>query len=196
MVTEHRRRGFPAALLPLTFGRASFTNGLVAVGAGCLGQWATDVGGPVAPFDVAAIVMIAGAVVVGATWPENYGDTETNQLTSPSKVALNHQKAAKAMDLIEEAAVAGEHRTMDRAVDSEDFDGAADRSSGSAATSSATGGSRPESLVKPDASCMDGILQACRRCVADSQIYYVCLIQSFFESSMCARKRIQRPMFS
>ena len=31
--------------------------------------------GPVAPFDAAAVVMLAGGVVVAFSWSENYGDS-------------------------------------------------------------------------------------------------------------------------
>lgn len=73
MVTEHKRR-FEGNDLSQTYSRATIINGLVAVAAGCLGQWASDIAGPVAPFDLAILFLLLGAVLVSATWPENYGD--------------------------------------------------------------------------------------------------------------------------
>ena len=51
-------------------------NGLVAILAGLLAHALVEYGklGPVAPFDAAAGVMVAGGVLVALTWTENYGD--------------------------------------------------------------------------------------------------------------------------
>jgi hypothetical protein len=82
MVTEHKSKNFPAASLSQTFSRATIANGLVGVGSGFLGQWASDRAGPVAPFDCAIAFMLIGGAIVLVTWAENYG----NQTASGSVI--------------------------------------------------------------------------------------------------------------
>ncbi|GLC35439.1 hypothetical protein PLESTB_000207000 [Pleodorina starrii] len=77
LVAEHNRRGFPATLLADTFSKAVFLGaGLVAILSGLAGNLLVEDLrlGPVAPFDAAIVVMLAGGVLVLATWGENYGD--------------------------------------------------------------------------------------------------------------------------
>lgn len=51
-------------------------NGLMAILAGLVASYLVDSlkMGPVAPFDAAIVVLLAGGVVIYASWPENYGD--------------------------------------------------------------------------------------------------------------------------
>lgn len=69
-------------------------NGLMAIVAGLFAQLLVSNFslGPVAPFDAAAAVMLAGGLVVLSTWSENYGD-------SSNKTSLQEQavKAGKAI---------------------------------------------------------------------------------------------------
>lgn len=86
LVAEHSRRGYDADLLGGTFARAVFVgNGLVAIVAGLAAHFLVETLalGPVAPFDAAATVLLAGGVVVAMTWTENFGDaTDRRPLTA------------------------------------------------------------------------------------------------------------------
>jgi len=75
MNAEHRKRGFPQAWVADTFGKASFINGLSAITAGILAQFACDAMGEIGPFKV-AIALTALALVFVVFWPENYGGKE------------------------------------------------------------------------------------------------------------------------
>jgi MFS family permease len=75
MNAEHRKRGFPQAWVADTFGKASFINGLSAIIAGVLAQFAADAMGEIGPFKV-AIALTALALVFVIFWPENYGGKE------------------------------------------------------------------------------------------------------------------------
>jgi MFS family permease len=79
MVTEHKKRQYPEAGVSQTYSRATILNGLVAVSAGFVGQWASDAAGPVAPFDAAIVFMLIGLVAIVMTW---YVD---QQLTPPRR---------------------------------------------------------------------------------------------------------------
>ena len=96
MVTEHKRR-FEGNDLSQTYSRATIINGLVAVAAGCLGQWASDIAGPVAPFDLAILFLLLGAVLVSATWPENYGDDAPASPHSGVSASLKIQAVFRGM---------------------------------------------------------------------------------------------------
>lgn len=76
MVCEHTRRGFEPALLGATFARAQFWNGIVAIASGQIAGWFAERYGKVMPFDVAIAVLLVLAVLITATWGENYGDPE------------------------------------------------------------------------------------------------------------------------
>ena len=68
-------------------------NGLVAILAGLLGHVLVESLslGPVAPFDAAALVLLAGGAVVVFTWPENYGDsTHTTPALESFRQAAAH----------------------------------------------------------------------------------------------------------
>eukprot|EP00887_Chlorella_sp_A99_P000640 scaffold5.g640.t1 len=77
LVAEHFKRGFNSDWLGNTFSQAVFLgNGLMAIFSGLVAHTLvlTLSLGPVAPFDAAALVLIAGGAVITATWTENYGD--------------------------------------------------------------------------------------------------------------------------
>jgi MFS transporter, MFS domain-containing protein family, molybdate-anion transporter len=74
LVSEHNRRGYEQSLLSETFSKAQFGNAVVAIVAGQVAGVVADRFGKVAPFDTAAIVLGALALIVLLTWTENYGD--------------------------------------------------------------------------------------------------------------------------
>jgi MFS family permease len=75
MVSEHNARGFAPELVNSTASLMFTCNGILAILSGFVAQWSVDAfEHPVAPFDVSAIVLIIGTVVVHFTWTENYGD--------------------------------------------------------------------------------------------------------------------------
>lgn len=74
LVAEHFKRGFDADWLGSVFSQAVFLgNGLMAILAGLFAQTVVDLFGPIAPFDAAAVVLLAGGLVIATTWGENYG---------------------------------------------------------------------------------------------------------------------------
>jgi len=75
MIHEHTTRGFSTSSLSQTFSRATFGNGLVAIGSGLLASWAADTWGYVAPFMAALGFLIVGTIMVLLLWGENYGDS-------------------------------------------------------------------------------------------------------------------------
>lgn len=74
---EHMDRKYPMDLTSLTFSKATFFNGLLAIIAGISAQASTDwLGyGPVSPFMLAIPFLIAGGFLVWNNWEENYGET-------------------------------------------------------------------------------------------------------------------------
>lgn len=74
LVSEHNNRGFDPALIPDTFSKAQFGNAVVAIAAGQVAGIVAGQFGKVAPFDTAALVLGATALIVIFTWTENYGD--------------------------------------------------------------------------------------------------------------------------
>eukprot|EP00217_Crustomastix_stigmatica_P016284 CAMPEP_0183799658 /NCGR_PEP_ID=MMETSP0803_2-20130417/22369_1 /TAXON_ID=195967 /ORGANISM="Crustomastix stigmata, Strain CCMP3273" /LENGTH=450 /DNA_ID=CAMNT_0026044363 /DNA_START=30 /DNA_END=1379 /DNA_ORIENTATION=- len=103
LVSEHFKRGYEAAWLSTTFSKAIFLgNGVVSILCGLLANTLVDnfAMGPVAPFDAASVLLCVGAVVIAATWTENYGDasesttlaqqfsTAVSTITSDRKVGL------------------------------------------------------------------------------------------------------------
>ena len=50
----------------------------MAIVAGVGAQYAADMFGFVAPFDVSLVVLITMCVIVTFTWPENYGDQKAH----------------------------------------------------------------------------------------------------------------------
>jgi len=77
MVSEHRRQGFPDEWLSDTFSKMTVGNGLIAIPAGLVAQFAVWLSGghPVAPFDVAFALLILGSGIILVTWRENHGAT-------------------------------------------------------------------------------------------------------------------------
>lgn len=67
-----------------TFAWAVFLgNGLMAILAGFFGDFLVEkMGlGRVAPFDAAIVFMLIGGAIMMATWPENYGDSSSKNLS-------------------------------------------------------------------------------------------------------------------
>ncbi|EFJ49984.1 hypothetical protein VOLCADRAFT_58801 [Volvox carteri f. nagariensis] len=87
LVAEHFSRGFDEKWLGDTFSKAVFVgNGLMAILAGLVASYLVDTLklGPVAPFDAAIVVLVAGGAVIYASWPENYGDSARSHPRPPS----------------------------------------------------------------------------------------------------------------
>jgi len=93
MVSEHLgRHGFSDGLLSYMFGLMFQVMYVVAILSGMAAQfaadclplqplhegWATHIGGPTAPFDLAIIVLLVGAVHIAVTWQENYGSSSSS----------------------------------------------------------------------------------------------------------------------
>lgn len=74
LVSEHNSRAFDPALLSDTFSKAQFGNAVVAIMSGQVAGVAANSFGKVAPFDLAAVVLVLTAAIVFFTWTENYGD--------------------------------------------------------------------------------------------------------------------------
>eukprot|EP00171_Calliarthron_tuberculosum_P008630 IDg8630t1 len=74
MVYEHTARGFAPRLLAVTFAKAQFGNGVVAIAAALIAGWFAERFGKVMPFDAALGTLAALAGVLATTWRENYGD--------------------------------------------------------------------------------------------------------------------------
>jgi len=75
MVSEHNARGFDPKLLSDTFGKATLGNGVIAIVAGQIAQFAADKYGYVGPFVVAILPLSIVGLLVMLTWSENYGDS-------------------------------------------------------------------------------------------------------------------------
>lgn len=81
MVFEHNARGFEPSQIGSTFARAQLCNGLVAIVSGKSAGYLADRYGKIMPFDAAIAVLLVLAVLIAATWTENYGDhTKSIQL--------------------------------------------------------------------------------------------------------------------
>lgn len=74
LVSEHNRRGYEQSLLSETFSKAQFGNAVVAIVSGQIAGGVASKFGKVSPFDTAAAVLGALALIVMLTWTENYGD--------------------------------------------------------------------------------------------------------------------------
>lgn len=84
LVAEHFKHGFSEQALNQTFAWAVFLgNGLMAILAGFFGDFLVEKMdlGRVAPFDAAIVFMLIGGAVMMATWPENYGDSGSKNLS-------------------------------------------------------------------------------------------------------------------
>jgi MFS family permease len=75
MVHEHHAAKYPDEWLGLTFSLCTTGNGLVAIGSGVVASLVREQFGPVAPFDVSLLCLVAGSVFVALYWTENTGDS-------------------------------------------------------------------------------------------------------------------------
>lgn len=82
MVCEHHKQGFDSALLGETFSYATFGNGLAAVLAGLVANFAADTYGFVAPFVIALVPLTAVFFLASSNWSENYGNQSTPMMSS------------------------------------------------------------------------------------------------------------------
>lgn len=82
MVCEHSKKGFDPSLLGDTFSYATLGNGFVAVVAGLVANSAASSYGFYAPFVVAILPLAVVAIMVFATWQENYGNQQQNMMSS------------------------------------------------------------------------------------------------------------------
>lgn len=87
MVAAHNAQGFAGELISSTFSRFFVFNGIVAIVCGWVAQGATAAynGHPVAPFDVAFILLGGCMAIVSTRWGENYGNSTQALGTSMSK---------------------------------------------------------------------------------------------------------------
>lgn len=92
MVHEHHLARYPEDWLGLTFSICTSGNGIVAIGSGVVAGVVRDKFGPVAPFDVSLLCLIAGSLLVAFTWNENTGDS-TIDLSHTLSNALERLKA-------------------------------------------------------------------------------------------------------
>ncbi|KAI8621302.1 hypothetical protein BC830DRAFT_1058371 [Chytriomyces sp. MP71] len=79
MVSEHNARGFTQQQLSDTFGYATFLNGMVAILAGMLANWAVDAYGLTGPFMLAVLDFVLASGIVYATWGENFGSKKKKE---------------------------------------------------------------------------------------------------------------------
>ena len=73
LVSEHQKNKFDGKYLGQTFGLAYLGDAIVAIVAGQLAGLAASRRGPVAPFELSVLFLVAGAAVVTACWKENFG---------------------------------------------------------------------------------------------------------------------------
>ena len=96
MVSEHLSRKYDPEWIGNTFSLMITLNGIVAILSGFVAQYAVDiVGHPVAPFDVSALCLVIGAVVIYYSWSENYGETKLNildQMSGAIKTVSNDKR--------------------------------------------------------------------------------------------------------
>ena len=84
-VYEHvEHYGFPSEWISVTFSATTFWNGMLAILAGVVANFAAEgLGyGPVAPFVVACVPLTLCLGLVLKTWPENYGNRKTRLMAS------------------------------------------------------------------------------------------------------------------
>lgn len=89
-VFEHTQtHDFPNDWIPISFSKASFFNGIIAVTAGVtantLAEWINF--GPVSPFLLAIPFFIAAGIFIQTTWEENYG-AKSIQMVKPCLESL------------------------------------------------------------------------------------------------------------
>ena len=75
--SEHSEHyGFPSEWIGVTFAQTTFWNGLLAIFAGVISNFAAETlgYGPIAPFALAIVPLIICGIIVTQTWPENFGN--------------------------------------------------------------------------------------------------------------------------
>ena len=95
LVSEHNQRSFDTSLLSDTFSKAQFGNAVVAIVSGQVAGVAADQYGKVAPFDVAAFILLLTGIIVAFSWSENYGDSRqsvSGGLRSAWNMMINDEK--------------------------------------------------------------------------------------------------------
>lgn len=92
LVCEHRRQGFSEASLTHTFSLCSWGNGLCAIVAGFVSQFASDSRGNIGPFQVAIVLTILALGLIVSLWDENYVDNKQETLTDNGKKLAESQK--------------------------------------------------------------------------------------------------------
>jgi hypothetical protein len=70
----YTNQGFKEALVSDMFAWSTFVNGLVAIFAGILANFLSDLFGYVAPFMAAMVFLIVTFFIISASWSENYGE--------------------------------------------------------------------------------------------------------------------------
>lgn len=79
MVSEHFKNEFNDEWLGHTFYLQVFGNGIVAIVSGLLSSFVVShFGVMTAPFDVAIIFLVIGAMFIYLSWPENYGNAQVD----------------------------------------------------------------------------------------------------------------------
>jgi predicted MFS family arabinose efflux permease len=91
MVTAHRKQGFPEEWLRNTFGLASALNGVMAILAGVLAQFAADARGEIGPFQLAIALTVLANILV-CFWEENYGEKDAGDKESSSMRVLKNPR--------------------------------------------------------------------------------------------------------
>jgi len=76
------QNAFPGELLSRIFSLAVLGNGLVAIVSGVAAYYIKEAWGMVAPFDASLTLLIIGSLAIFLTWPENYGDSNIDVVTS------------------------------------------------------------------------------------------------------------------
>ncbi len=75
-VCAFHERGLPAHRLGSFFSTCTFANACVAILAGLLANWSADLWGYVAPFILAAVLLLLCAGIIIVSWDENYGSED------------------------------------------------------------------------------------------------------------------------
>ena len=84
MVHKHRRAAYPDEWLAETFSVMTFANGIVAIAAGVVANFAAAHVGYTAPFDLALTLLVACGAFLIASWDENYGKAGGGAAATPA----------------------------------------------------------------------------------------------------------------
>jgi hypothetical protein len=102
LISEHNSRGFDPSWLSSTFSLAILGNSVVAIGSGVAAEFVADMsamvpasesglimmGGYCAPFDLAALFLFAGGLLISTSWSENFGERGGQSESPLSTTAL------------------------------------------------------------------------------------------------------------